>query len=256
MRRLLTILSLVALVAAGLAAGCQPQEEPAPTPGDDTAPAEKPEAEAPEPEKPEAEKPPTPDTADAEDEDWESLFDGKTLGQWKASDFWKPGKVTVEDGSIILSPGTGDLTGIFWGGNKSMLPKVDYEVRLEAQRVEGGDFFCALTFPYKDACASLVVGGWGGGVVGISSLGGFDASENETTNYMEFKNGQWYDIRLRVTEEKMEAWIDDEKVVDTEVGDRDVDVRIEVEASKPLGMAAWNTKSALRKIRLRRLLDE
>ena len=38
-----------------------------------------------------------------------------------------------------------------------------------------------------------------GGVVGLSSIGGFDASENETTQFVEFKNGQWYKIRLRVT---------------------------------------------------------
>jgi len=191
-----------------------------------------------------------------DEEGWEILFDGKTLGQWKPSDFWKPGKVYVKDGAIILERGEGDLTGITWGGDPSLLPRLDYEIRLEAQRVEGSDFFCGLTFPYKDSYATLVVGGWGGGVVGISSFDGFDASENETSTYKEFQNGRWYRIRLRVTDNHIQAWIDDEKVVDAEVGGRQVDVRIEVEESKPLGIAAWNTKAALRNIRLRRLLDE
>ncbi len=189
-------------------------------------------------------------------EGWESLFNGKTLGRWTPSDFWKPGKVHVAGGCLVLEPGRGDLTGVTWGGDPAMLPRVDYEVRLQARRVEGSDFFCGLTFPYKDSCATLIVGGWGGGVIGISSFDGFDASQNETTTYQEFQNGKWYDIRLRVTAKRIQAWIDGENVVDTEVADRDVDVRIEVEESKPLGIAAYNTKAALRRIRLRRLLDE
>ncbi len=64
-------------------------------------------------------------------------------------------------------------------------------------------------FPVKKSHCSLVLGGWGGSLTGLSSLDGFDASENETTNVMDFKEGQWYKIRLRVTEKKIEAWIDD-----------------------------------------------
>jgi len=199
---------------------------------------------------------PESETHKTDKEGWEPLFDGKTLGQWKLSDFWKPGKVHVEDGNLVFERGKGDLTGVFWGGDPDMLPRIDYEIQLQAQRVEGGDFFCGLTFPYKEDCASLIVGGWGGGVVGISSFDGMDASMNETTNYMKFENKRWYTIRLRVTDNHIQAWIDDKKVVDTEPGDRDVDVRIEVEVSKPLGLAAWNTKAAYRHIRLRRLLDE
>jgi len=174
------------------------------------------------------------ETPKAEKEGWEPLFDGKTLGKWKLSDFWKPGKVHVEEDNLVLERGKGDLTGVFWGGDPNMLPRIDYEIQLQAQRVEGSDFFCGLTFPYKKDCASLIVGGWGGGVVGISSFDGMDASMNETATYMEFENGRWYTIRLRVTDNHIQAWIDDKKVVDAEPGNRDVDVRIEVEVSKSL----------------------
>ena len=256
-RQLAAALVLAAvIVCSSWVPGCRRQEGAEETPAagapegqEQPAKPETPEpAEKPEPEQAEPEK--------ADQEGWESLFDGKTLGKWKPSDFWKPGKVHVADGNLVLETGTGDMTGVFWGGDPAMLPRIGYEVELQAQRVEGSDFFCALTFPYKDDCASLVVGGWGGGVVGISSLDGMDASENETTGYMEFQNGRWYTIRLRVADNHIQAWIDDKKVVDTEPGERDVDVRIEVEASKPLGVAAWNTKSALRRIRVRRLLDK
>ena len=181
---------------------------------------------------------------------WKELFDGKTLTGWKVSDFAGTGEVTTKDGRITLE--TGQTTGITWT-NANDLPHMNYEISLEAMRVEGSDFFCGLTFPVaKDPC-SLIVGGWGGGVVGISSLDGQDAANNETTKFMTFKNGQWYQIRLRVTEGKIQAWIDADKVVDVDTSERTISIRLEVERSKPLGIAAWSTTAALRNIRLRKL---
>lgn len=227
------VLGLAAMLTASLAAGCA-QETKCGKTATEPAPAQ----------------------AAADTEGWESLFDGKALGKWTPGDFWKPGKVLVENGALVLDRGQGDMTGVTWGGAPGMLPRIDYEISLQAMRVDGSDFFCGLTFPYKDACATLVVGGWGGGLIGISSFDGLDASENETTTYMEFESKRWYTIRLRVTENHIQVWIDDKQVIDVEPGEREVDVRIEVEASKPLGIAAWNTKAALRAIRLRRILDE
>jgi hypothetical protein len=185
--------------------------------------------------------------------DWQSLFDGKALGQWKKSDFAGGGEVSVKDGTIVIAQGGGDLSGITWSGK---YPKVNYEIALDAKRVQGSDFFCALTFPLNDTCASLICGGWGGSLVGISSLDGLDASSNETTKTAPFKSGQWYHIRMRVTNEKFMAWIDDEKFVHVSHKDRKVDIRIEVSESKPLGIATYNTMAALKDIRIRQLTAE
>ena len=87
----------------------------------------------------------------------------------------------------------------------------NYELSLEGMRLEGSDFFCTTTFPVgKDYC-SLVVGGWGGDVVGLSSIDGADASENSTTKLISFKDQQWYRIRIRVSDAAIEAWIDNEE---------------------------------------------
>lgn len=178
-----------------------------------------------------------------------SLFDGETLVGWTVSDFFSPGLVGVRNGSIVL--GRGDpLTGITWAGD---FPRLDYEVTLEAMRVEGTDFFAAITFPVADDPCTLVIGGWGGSVVGLSSIEGADASENETARWMEFENGRWYRIRLRVTSEKIEAWIDDEQVVDFPHVGRLLSVRVEVLPSRPFGIATWQTTAALRNIQLRAL---
>lgn len=179
------------------------------------------------------------------------LFDGKTLAGWKVSDFAGHGEVVVKDGQIILEMGPADLTGITWTGGD--LPKMDYEITLEAARLDGNDFFCGLTFPVNDSCCSLVCGGWGGTIVGLSCLDGFDAANNETTKFKEFDTGTWYEIRVRVTESKIEAWIDDEPFVDANTEGRKIGVRMEVEASQPFGIAAWRTKAGVRNIHVRPL---
>ena len=180
-----------------------------------------------------------------------SLFDGKTLGQWKITDFGGQGDVYVKDGSIILEKGN-YITGITWTGP---IVRTNYEISLEAMRVSGNDFFCGLTFPVGDRPCTLILGGWSGRLCGLSSIDGFDASENETTTFFPFENGQWYKVFLRVTPEAIEAWLDNEQIVYVIITDRDIDIRIEVELSQPLGIATWRTTGAVRNIRLRKLPD-
>jgi hypothetical protein len=184
---------------------------------------------------------------------WDSLFDGKTLTNWEKTDFGGQGSVLVKEGAVVLEEGQ-PMTGITWKGKE--LPKVNYELRLEAQRVEGNDFFCALTFPVKEAPCSLVLGGWGGGVIGLSSIDGFDASENETTNYTTFESGKWYKVRLRVTDKQIQAWLDDERIVSVDTEGKRLSVRIEVDQNRPLGFATYQTTGAYRKIEIRELTND
>jgi hypothetical protein len=183
---------------------------------------------------------------------WERLFNGKDLDGWRVTPFGGEGAVRVVDACLILEMGAGDLTGVTYQRD---VPRMDYEVALEAMRVEGSDFFCGLTVPVGDACITLIVGGWGGSLVGLSSLDDHDASENETARMMDFASGRWYRIRLRVTETRIQAWIDDAPIVGAEPAGRRISVRSEVDLSQPFGIAAWCTKSAVRNIRLRRVTD-
>lgn len=178
-----------------------------------------------------------------------ALFDGRTLGGWTVADFHPPGAVSVHDGVITLAAGE-PLTGITFAGP---FPVSDYEVVVEARRVEGSDFFATITFPVGDTFCSLVVGGWGGSVVGLSSLEGSDASENETSRWMRFENGRWYTLRLRVAAGRIEAWIDGVQVVDLDHRGRLLDLRVEVLPSRPFGIAAWNSEAEIRHVALTRL---
>jgi hypothetical protein len=181
-----------------------------------------------------------------------SLFDGKTLGQWKVTDFGGQGPVTVKDGAIYMAPGA-YMTGITWTGP---VVRMNYEITLEAMRFEGSDFFCGLTFPVNDKPCTLILGGWGGSLCGLSSLDHMDASENETTRMISFENNKWYRVRLRVVPDHIQAWLNDEILVDADVTGKNIDIRIEVEESKPLGIATYDTGGAVRNIKLKKLADD
>lgn len=182
--------------------------------------------------------------------EWQALFDGKSLTGWKLTDFGGHGEVKVENGSIILEEGN-DITGVNYTGE---IPKMNYEVELEASRLEGSDFFCGLTVPYGEVGCTFVVGGWGGTLVGLSSINGDDASENETTQFKKFQNSHWYRIRMRVTPEKIEAWVDDDKMVDVNTKGKKIGMRAgEIELSQPFGIASYRTRAAIRGMKLKRL---
>lgn len=190
---------------------------------------------------------------------WQSLFDGKTLAGWTRTDFGGGAEVEVDKafrgGPPAIVVGMGDtLSGFNWTRD---VPRTNYEIALEAMKIDGNDFMCGLTFPVGDSYASLILGGWGGGVVGISSIDNSDASENETTKYMSFPKDRWYKIRLRVTPSKLEAWLDEKQIVDQNIKGRKISLRPgEISRSIPLGISTYRTSAAFRAIKLRRLATE
>lgn len=187
--------------------------------------------------------------APAAESPWKPMFDGSTLKGWTETEFAGRGKVSVADGAILL--GAGYMTGVNW---TAALPKTNYEVRLEAMRVSGHDFFAGITFPVADSFCSWIVGGWGGVVVGLSSLDDMDASDNDTSISRSFETGKWYALRLRVLPDRIQAWIDEELVIDADISKREVSLRPgEIELSKPFGIASYSTASKIRKIEYRTL---
>jgi len=185
---------------------------------------------------------------------WTSLFDGTTMGGWKRTDFFGGGKVHIDPtfrggpAAIIVDAGSA-LSGITWTNN---VPSTNFEIMLEAMKIEGQDFMCGLTFPVGDSHASLILGGWGGSLVGISSIDDRDASENITERQMPFPKDHWFRILLRVTPEKLVAWLDEKKIVDVSIKGKKISLRHgEIFKSTPLGLATYQTTAAYREIKLR-----
>jgi len=139
------------------------------------------------------------------------------------------------------------ISGIRWLKD---FPVTNYEVNLEARRIEGSDFFCGMTFPVKESFLTLVLGGWGGSLVGLSCIDGYDAANNQTGNVFHFGSGWWYGIRLRVTDKKIEAWVEDENIVDFTINNSELSLRWEVESSIPFGITTYKTTGGIRNIRL------
>jgi hypothetical protein len=187
---------------------------------------------------------------------WRDLFDGESLEGWKLVEKWDfkgHGEVKVED--KIIHFGTGDpFTGLLFKGED--FPRVDYELIFEAKRTEGDDFFLGVVFPFGDDQLSFVCGGWGGEVVGITSVDGEPAVENQTAQYVEFENDRWYTIRLRVINKNVSLWVDEEHLVDLDRDYHDFTIYWEQEPLLPFGFSSWNTGSAYRTIRVRKLTPD
>ena len=179
---------------------------------------------------------------------FEPLFNGKNLDGWEVTDFAGGGAIKVKDGEIHMAMGE-LISGINLAHEN--IPRTNYELEAEAMKLDGNDFFCGLTFPVGDTFASFIPGGWGGTVVGLSSIDGMDAAENETATFKQFKTHQWYHFRVRVTPGKIQCWVDDEMVVDLLLEDRGIALRPgPIELSVPIGITSFQTVTRIRNIQL------
>lgn len=179
------------------------------------------------------------------------LFDGKSLDDWQIVEAGASGLVEVRDGQMML--GTGEsLTGAIYK-KTDKIPVTNYEITLEARRLEGNDFFCGLTFPVGNlkTCATLVCGGWGGSVTGISCIDGLDASENSTGHFRKWDDKKWHLIKVRVTPDTIVVWANDEKIIDVEIKGRKIGLRSgSIEDFAPLSLTTFQTTAAIRNVKL------
>jgi len=136
------------------------------------------------------------------------------------------------------------LAGVTWSdteGGELDLPTSPYWIEVDFTKRFGTDFPCALTFPAAGAHISLVLGGWGGTVCGLSCLDGEDASRNPTRFLRAFPPGVRTALRMEVRDAFVRAWLDGQLVVDVDLTGREVSVRAELLPSRPLGLAAFAT---------------
>ena len=186
-----------------------------------------------------------------------ALLEPPLAAHWQAAGIPGEGEVRIAEGVIRLAPGS-PMTGARLAGDWEALglPWIDYALTFEARRVEGQDFFATCTFPVgsPERCVSLVIGGWGGGLVGISSIDHFDASQNSTRGEMRFENGQWYRVRLEVRSDDLRVWINDAPMVNTSIKGRHLGLRAgDIDHCVPLGFASFLSVGEIRAIKLERL---
>ena len=184
---------------------------------------------------------------------WQRLFDGKTLNGWrvvKAGGFTGHAQVEAKKGEIVLERGDPGAAVVYTGP----LPTQNYEVSVDVMRLSGPDReFSNITFPVGRSRCMLFVGGPGATFgVGLDMVNGL--RENKTARHVAFENGRWYTVRLRVTQARIEAWVDGKQVIDFATAGHVLTLHPGQLAVKPFGFNTWHgTRAVLRNIRLRRL---
>ncbi len=184
---------------------------------------------------------------------WKELIIGKSLEGWEKTNFGGDGDVVVNgEGELVFDIGQ-PLTGVTY---KKDFPKENFEIRWEANRLDGSDFFVGITFPVGDEHCSFICGGWGGGVVGISSIDGNDASENQTTQFKDIKNKHWYKFTAKVDSKTITVTMDGEQILQVPREGKSFSVRGEVRLNRPMGYCVFNSKVAVKNFQYRVLPKE
>lgn len=231
------------MMAAGFALGQTPEALKTEAPKAEVTKTEASKTEAPKAEALKAEAP-KPDA-----DGWISLFNGKDLTGWSISKFGGEGEVTVENGEMTISMGA-MMSGIRYEGE---FPTENYEIEIVAKRTMGQDFFAMVTFPIGKEFASYVTGGWGGNLFGISCVNGQDASENEFMQLVSVKSNQWYNVRVRVTKEAVECFLDGKSMLKVKREGNTFKTRFEADLSRPFGIANYCCQSVIKSIRYSQL---
>jgi len=175
------------------------------------------------------------------------LFDGKSLDGWNRTNFGGEGEIKVDQGRIIFEMGQG-LTGINFTNKE--FPTDNFELSLQAMRLQGIDMICGVTFPVRSEFCSLIIGGWGGGTVGLSSIDDQDASANSTSSILKLDDNRWYRIRIRVAAGRIICYLDDKKVVDHPIQGFKFSLRGDCELSQPIGIFNFGTRTAVKDVKL------
>lgn len=180
-----------------------------------------------------------------------ALFNGKDLDGWKVADFTEGGTVTVlPDGTVECGFGN-PMTGIAY---TNAIPTMSYELSLQAARIQGGDFFAALTIPVGTNACTVIIGGWGGSLCGISSIDYMDASENQHSEGINLENTRWYTLRVRVTPGVLQVFLDETlytaRVEFEDTARFSLRSGSDIDKTLPLGLATYRTRARWRNFTL------
>ena len=180
-----------------------------------------------------------------------SLSSESSKAHWKPVEFLNTGEVVWKGETLVIGSGE-QLTGVVWEGP---LPFRDnYEFSAEARRTAGFDFFCAITFPIGETSATFVPGGWTGGVTGLSTVDGQDASKNATKSFVPFDDNTWYRLKVRVTPGAVEGFVNEKPVFRQERAGHTLGLRHgDIGKTAPLGLSTYSSTGEIRNLRWRKL---
>ena len=178
------------------------------------------------------------------------IADWKTIPDIEANG----GAEMTDAGTCVIHPGQ-PISAIRYEGRWE-LPVTEYEIKFQARRLEGQDFFAAVTFPVnsRETCATFIPGGWGGAVTGISSIDDMDASVNETTSVANFVQNEWYSFRIEVVPESLKVWNGGAIIVNVPLQGRRISLRPgDLEYCAPFGLGTYQSTGEIRNLTIQKL---
>lgn len=186
--------------------------------------------------------------AQADEVAWQELPLQNGPDAWESVNFGGEGEVEFDGASVRMGFGS-PLTAVAWRGAASLPP--EYEIEVVAARLDGSDFFCALNIPIGEQSASVVLGGWGGALCGLSCINGDDASMNATRSFRGFERDQNYRLRVRVDATRVQAWVDDEPLFSQVREGVEFSLRTEVSPAGRLALSCFQTSARIESVRWR-----
>jgi len=122
-------------------------------------------------------------------------------------------------------------------------PKFNLELRMEALRVDGYEFFAKSLSPFTIPSTP----GRLGGPHQPGRYGCVDARENGALIRRNFESGRQYALRLRVTADRIQAQIEDEVVIEMYISlHASLGLVPAIELSTPPGIASYSTTANVR----------
>ncbi|MCL1920426.1 MAG: DUF1080 domain-containing protein [Kiritimatiellaeota bacterium] len=186
------------------------------------------------------------------------LFNGKDLSGWKVVDYEDGGAVKVlPDGTVSCAAGK-PLSGIAY---TNPVPTMSYELKLEIMRVEGSDFFAGLTIPVGEDFCTVIIGGWGGNLCGVSSVNYMDASESQWSRAVSFENNHWHTLRVRVMPNVLQVFLDEKektyhaRIEYEKTSQFSLRAGSDIDKTKPLGLATYQTHAQWRNFTLTKITE-
>jgi hypothetical protein len=141
--------------------------------------------------------------------DWQSLFDGKTLTGWRASEV--PGSFSVHDGAIVVR---GPRSHLFYVGPVAWHDFRNFELQLEVMTKPGANSGVYFHTAWQDE-------GWPaqGYEVQVNNsqsdpkrTAGLYAVEDNFKAPV--KDNVWFTLRIRVEGQRIRTFVDDKPIVD------------------------------------------
>ena len=141
--------------------------------------------------------------------DWQSLFDGKTLDGWRASE--APGSFDVRDGAIVVH---GPRSHLYYVGEVERHDFRDFELQLEVMTKPGANSGVYFHTAWQDE-------GW--------PAKGYEVQVNNShsdpkrtaglyavkDNYQApAKDDAWFTLRIRVEGRRIRTFVDDKPIID------------------------------------------